>query len=257
MNGLRLVPPSIARFRTMPVPINPFQSTDVAIRKAAVLVASLPLEEAAHLTRSLSEQQLERLADAVARLEEVGDKEQAKVAGELSRSPVTSRRSQQIDSELMEYRQRMDDADPAIVCVVLREELPQTIALLLSEMSAKAAAAVLRKLSTDRQIAVAKRMARLRPGNDSIVVTLLRGVSQSVMARSQPLRQSAGGEAFLAHVVNCTDRATERALLENLGQEDRGLVDRLLQRMYLLKDSRRPQFAEDKSDTDRTTRRAG
>ena len=152
-----------------------------ALRKAAVLIASLPLEEATHLTRSLGKERLERLANAIAYVHDVREKEQRGIARELA----DSRHTPQVPlteaaSATRKSGKAIDQADPAVVAMVLRHELPQTVAVVLSRMAPAAAARVLRRLSTDRQLTVVKRMATLQPGDESTISNLLTIVSQSV-----------------------------------------------------------------------------
>src|SRR5690242_665067 len=55
----------------------------------------------------------------------------------------------------------------------------------------------------------------------------------SVMSQSF---ENAGGVACVAEVLNVTDRATERALLENLAQEDPDLVEEIRRLMFVFDD---------------------
>jgi flagellar motor switch protein FliG len=48
--------------------------------------------------------------------------------------------------------------------------------------------------------------------------------------------KKAGGVEAVAEILNVVDRATERTLLENLAQEDPGLVDEIRRRMFVFDD---------------------
>src|SRR5690606_36908681 len=55
----------------------------------------------------------------------------------------------------------------------------------------------------------------------------------SVMSQSY---ERAGGVPSVAEILNVTDRATERALLENLAQEDPDLVEEIRRLMFVFDD---------------------
>ena len=48
--------------------------------------------------------------------------------------------------------------------------------------------------------------------------------------------ETAGGVESVAEILNVADRATERALLENLAQEDPDLVEEIRRRMFVFED---------------------
>ena len=48
--------------------------------------------------------------------------------------------------------------------------------------------------------------------------------------------ENAGGVASVAEILNVTDRATERSLLENLAQEDPDLVEEIRRLMFVFDD---------------------
>ena len=48
--------------------------------------------------------------------------------------------------------------------------------------------------------------------------------------------ENAGGVASVAEILNVTDRATERSLLENLAQEDPDLVEEIRRLMFVFED---------------------
>ena len=48
--------------------------------------------------------------------------------------------------------------------------------------------------------------------------------------------EKAGGVPSVAEILNVTDRATERSLLENLAQEDPDLVEEIRRLMFVFED---------------------
>ncbi len=210
-----------------------------ALRKAAVLIASLPLDEASYLTRNLDPVRLERLADAIAYAEEVCPQTQRQVARELHCPRAVEPAISPETWEIAMHREKLNALDPATIAMLLRNELPQTAAIVLAQMAPSPAAQVLRRLTTDQQLKTVQRMARIKEPAGSVILKLLKTIDQCVQFRARPMRPAPGGEACLAEILQQSDQATRRALIENLSEEDRPLVDRLLQRIHVLNDSRR------------------
>ena len=233
-------------------------------RMAAVMIASLPVDDANYLMRQLSATELEELADQIAALDQVDSSEQSNVIDELAfaRSQQVSLAPQRDSSDttnwrLQQARKQLVEAGGDNLATALNNELPQLIAAVLTQLPPKTSGNTLRRFSTDRQLAIVKQMANASSISTATAAKLLQHVSDAIECGSRPLQDRATGacnyEAVVAEVIHHTDRATEKALLENLSEEDRGLVDRLIQRIHVLRDSRRPQL---KRDTP-TIRRAG
>lgn len=231
---------------------------------AAVMIASLPVDDANYLMRQLSVAELEELADQLATLDEVEPSEQTNVIDELAyaRTQQVSFAPQRDSSDttswrLQQARQQLVEAGGDHLATALTNEKPQLVAAVLTQLPPKTSGDTLRRFSTDRQLAIVKQMAKASSIDTATAAELLQHVGDAIEYGSRPLHDRLTGkcnyEAVVAEVIHHTDRATEKALLENLSEEDRGLVDRLIQRIHVLRDSRRPQLKRDAP----TIRRAG
>ena len=232
------------------------------IRKAAVLLMSLPEEEAANLLGKLAPKQVEAVSIEIAKISSVGADEQETVINEfadanpaglggksggidLARSLVEralgkSNASGTIDS----VRQSIEalpfsflrNVDSQNLLTFISDEHPQTIALILSHLPPSYGAEVLAGLPADRQLSVVRRVATMGQTNPEIIHEVERGLEirmSSVMSQSF---ENAGGVPTVAEILNVTDRTTERSLLENLAQEDPDLVEEIRRLMFVFED---------------------
>jgi flagellar motor switch protein FliG len=234
-------------------------STDV--RKAAVLLASLPEEEAAQLLSKLQPKQVELVSIEIARLGHIGGEEQSNAIREfadvnpqsfgtstggldLAKSLVEKALGKNANSTFENVRQQIEalpfafvqKIDATHLLTFIMDEHPQTIALILSHLQPQKAAQVIAGLPSDRQLSVVRRIARMGQTNPEIIQEVERGLEHRMSSITSQSYETAGGVESVAEILNVTDRATERGLLENLAQEDPDLVEEIRRRMFVFDD---------------------
>jgi len=231
------------------------------LRKAAILLTSLPLEDAALLLSKLHPKQVEQVSIEIARLgtilgeeqetvvQEFTDVSPAKLASgtgglELAKSLVEKALGKNASSTLESVRQSIEalpfgflqKVDSQNLLTFIVDEHPQTIALVLCHLPPQQAAAVLSGLPSERQLSVIRRVATMGQTNPEIIKEVEAGLEfrmASVMSQSF---ENAGGVPSVAEMLNKTDRATERNLLENLAHEDPDLVEEIRRLMFVFED---------------------
>jgi flagellar motor switch protein FliG len=72
--------------------------------------------------------------------------------------------------------------------------------------------------------------------NPEIIKEVEQGLSTRMASIMSQQFENAGGVQHVAQVLNVTDRATERTLLENLAQEDPELVEDIRRLMFVFED---------------------
>jgi flagellar motor switch protein FliG len=234
-------------------------ATDV--RKAAVLLASLPEEEAAQLLSKLQPKQVELVSIEIARLGHIGGDEQSQAIREfadvnpqsfgtstggldLAKTLVEKALGKNANSTLENVRQQIEalpfafvqKIDATHLLTFIMDEHPQTIALILSHLQPQKAAQVIAGLPSDRQLSVVRRIARMGQTNPEIIQEVEKGLEHRMSSISGQSYETAGGVESVAEILNVTDRATERGLLENLAQEDPDLVEEIRRRMFVFDD---------------------
>ena len=91
-------------------------------------------------------------------------------------------------------------------------------------------------LPSDRQLAVIRRIATMGQTNPEIIHEVEKGLENRMSSVMSQQFENAGGVESVAEILNVTDRATERTLLENLAQEDPDLVEEIRRLMFVFED---------------------
>jgi len=231
------------------------------IRKAAVLLMSLPQDEAAQLLSKLGAKQVEAVTIEIARLGAVSGDEQsvainefaeanpAAMGGEkggleLARKLVEKALGKNATNTLDNVRQSIEavpfqllsKVDSQNLLTFLIDEHPQTIALILSHLRPNQAADIISGLSGERQVAVVRRIATMGQTNPEIIHEVERGLEHRISGLMSQSFEKAGGVGNVAEILNVIDRATERSLLENLSQDSPELVEEIRRLMFVFDD---------------------
>ncbi|MCC5948848.1 MAG: flagellar motor switch protein FliG [Nitriliruptoraceae bacterium] len=125
--------------------------------------------------------------------------------------------------------------EPAEVLQHLRDEHPQTIALVLAHLPARLGAHLLAGLDTAMRVSVATRLATLERA-DPVVVER---VEAALQARLGEVRRRSGrrdGVKELADLLNQTERSTERLIMSELEELDPALAERVRALMFVFED---------------------
>ena len=126
--------------------------------------------------------------------------------------------------------------DPQNVVTYINDEHPQTIALILSHLPPAYGAQIIAGLTPERQMAVIQRIAHMGQTNPEVIKQVEEGLESRMVSVMSQQFENAGGVSSVAEILNVTDRATERNLLENLAQEDPELVDEIRRLMFVFED---------------------
>jgi flagellar motor switch protein FliG len=219
------------------------------IRKAAVLLMSLPDDQAAQLLAKLEPKHVEAVSIEIAKLGSVSGEEQESVihdfadhntAGLAAKSGGLDVAKQLVEralgksagATLDNVRQSIEalpfgflqKVDSQNLLTFIMDEHPQTIALILSHLPA------------ERQISVIRRIATMSQTSPEIIKEVERGLEHRMASVMSQQFENAGGVANVAEMLNVIDRATERSLLENLAREDPDLVEEIRRLMFVFDD---------------------
>lgn len=252
---------TVSTSRTIPVAMQRSAATSANdIRKAAVLLMSLPQDEAAQIMSRLEPKQVETVSIQIAKLGAVATDEQETVIHEFAdASPTTiggaggldlakslvnkamgdkasttiENVRQQIEALPFNFLQRVDSQN---LLTFIVDEHPQTIALILSHLRPVQAAEIISGLPAERQLSVIRRIATMGQTNPEIIKEVERGLENRMASVMSQQFEKAGGVPSVAEILNVTDRATERSLLENLAQDDPDLVEEIRRLMFVFDD---------------------
>jgi flagellar motor switch protein FliG len=233
------------------------------LRKAAVLLVHMGRENAARILSVLRESEVEELTAEVVKIGAV----EANVADDVITEFHAMFRAQQYAShggldlarELLEASLGADrageivgrltavvrdmpfnflqQADPRQVLSFLQDEHPQTIALVLAHMRAGQASEILSGLAPDLQADVANRIAVMDRTSPDIVRQVEGTLERKLSSVLQPTDlSSVGGLQPLVEIINRSDRATERMILEGLTERNPELAELVRAQMFVFED---------------------
>ena len=156
-----------------------------------------------------------------------------KALGEDKAMDVISRLTASLQVKPFEFIRK---TDPSQILTFIQDEHPQTIALILSYMSAQQSSMILSSLPPDRQADVARRIAKMdRTSPDTIkdVEKVLESKLSSLVNQDYTI---IGGVDAVVEILNTVDRATEKHIMETLEIEEPELADEIRKKMYVFED---------------------
>ena len=231
------------------------------LERAAVIVSSLPEEVASEVLRNLDAVEIEKLSSCMARMgtvpseavdstindfvqmavqgsgaislgKEYAESLISKVLGVDKAKSIVSR-----VSEGAEYRSLdlLDALDPVTLTNLIRNEHPQTIALILSHLSPEKAGYVLSNLPEELRAEVVLRISNLERVPPDVVSEVAEMLETEVKSMGGVGHQL-GGIKNVVDILNQMDRATESSIMTKIEETDPKLADEIRQLMFIFDD---------------------
>lgn len=238
------------------------QGKMTSVERAAAVIIALGADTASEVYKFLREEEIEQISLEIAKLERMSPEDLQEVIDDFYGLCITQKviaeggvsyardvlekafGSQQALS-LMErvsksLRTRAFDfirkADYKNLLMMIQNEHPQTIALVLSYARAEQASMIIAELPKNVQIDVIKRIANLdraSPEIISLVETTLENKFSSVLSVDL---MEVGGVDYIADIMNNVDRSTEKYIFDELGSTDPELSEEIRKRMFVFED---------------------
>ncbi len=231
-------------------------------QKAAVLLVSLGPARAAEIFGHLKEDEIEALSLDMAKLSQVPSDVSSEVINELVETclaqaymaeggveyarevleravgpdrarQIVGRLSAAIERRPFEFLRR---TPPEQIHAFIRNEAPQTIALVIANLHLDLAAQVLALLEAEEQAEVAMRIGMMRETSPEVieaVENVLRQRLSNVISQDYAV---AGGVQSLAEILNHTDRGTERNVLDSLSAVNAELAEEVRMLLFTFED---------------------
>lgn len=232
------------------------------VKKAAAVVIALGAERASEVYKYLSEEEIEQLSLEIAKLDRLSPEAMQetvedfyglcvtqkvineggvlyakdvleKAFGQQQASSFMERLSKSLRSKSFEFIRKADSKN---IQMVLQNEHPQTIALILSYARSDQAAQIIAELPRNTQLDVIKRIAeldRVSPEMIKLVETTLEKRFSTIITSDQV---EVGGVPYIAEIMNRVDRATEKFIFDELGEKDAALADEIHKLMFVFED---------------------
>ena len=232
------------------------------VQKAAVLLIALGPEKSSQIFKHLKEDEIEELTLEIANTRSVTPqlKEEIisefyeiclaqqyiaeggigyakelleKALGEQKALDVISKLTTSLQVKPFEFVRK---ADASQILNFIQDEHPQTIALILSYLSAQQAALVMSALPPDRQADVAKRVATMDRTSPDVIKEVERVLETKLSSLVNQDYTVIGGVDAIVEILNAVDRGTEKHIMETLEIEDPELADEIRKKMFVFED---------------------
>jgi len=231
-------------------------------QKAAVLLVSLGPDRAAEIFGHLNEEEIEELSLDMAKLNRIPAHVTQEVIGELVETClaqaymaeggveyarevleravgpdrarlIVARLAAAIERRPFEFLRR---TPPEQIHASIRNEAPQTVALVIANLHTGLAAHVLALLEPEEQAEVALRIGTMRETSPEVIEALESVLRQRLSNVNAQDYAVAGGVQSLAEILNHSDRGTERNVLDSLADVDVELADQVRMLLFTFED---------------------
>ncbi|HRR26346.1 MAG TPA: flagellar motor switch protein FliG [Acidobacteriota bacterium] len=234
------------------------------LRKAAILLVYLGEKVSAEIFKNLHDEEVKVLGQEIANLGWVDDDVseyvlrecyqeiragKVKLRGELDyvRKVIESAFEPPVSQEILRFLtgkslstseslKTLKYADPQDVFRIIKQEHPQTIAVVLSHLSADGAAEVLRLLPEETRADVAKRLAQLEQVARPVRNKILEVLGAKLRQVGSFEQRSLGGIRTVAEILNRMDRKLSRETLERIENDDPNLALSIRNLMFVFDD---------------------
>ena len=232
------------------------------VQKAAVLLIALGPEKSASIFKHLKEEEIEDLTLEIANTRSISPQMKEDVlnefyqvclaqqyiaeggigyAKELLEKALGEEKAQGVISKLTASLQVrpfefVRKTDPAQLLNFIQDEHPQTIAMILSYLSANQAAMIISALAPEKQADVAKRIALMDRTSPDVIKEVERVLERKLSTLVNQDYTIVGGVDAIVAVLNTVDRSTEKHIMESLEIEEPELADEIRKKMFVFED---------------------
>ena len=234
----------------------------LGLQKAAILLIALGPERSAGIFKHLKEDEIEELTLEIANTRNVTPQVKEEVinefyevclaqqyiaeggityAKELLEKAVGTEKAMEVIGKLTASLQvkpfefvRKTDASQLLNFI--QDEHPQTIALILSYLSASQSALIISALPPDRQADVARRIAVMDRTSPDVIKEVERVLESKLASLVNQDYTIIGGVDAVVEILNTVDRGTEKHIMETLEIEEPELADEIRKKMFVFED---------------------
>lgn len=232
------------------------------VQKASILLITLGPERSAEIFKHLKEEEIETLTLEIANTRSVSPTEKEAVLAEfyemciaqqyiaeggigyakdLLEKAVGSDKAMDIIGRLTANLQVrpfefIRKTEPSQLLNFIQDEHNQTIALILSYLSASQSAMVLAALPQEKQADVARRIAQMDRTSPDVIKDVEEVLERKLSSLVTQDYTVVGGVDSIVEILNSVDRSTEKHIMETLEIEDTELAEEIKKKMFVFED---------------------
>lgn len=233
-----------------------------SVQKAAVALVALDKDLSAQVLNKLTEAEVERLTIEIANLRDIPADVEEQVlkechqiflareyvteggvdyARELLEQAVGRNRASEILTRLDGALRttgfhKLKNIDSRQLVNFVRNEHPQTIALILTQLGPQNASSVMTELPAELQSDVALRIATMERISPEVLKQIEQVLERQFDTAAQGEVSVSGGAKQIAEILNLMDAATEKRILQTVEAEDPELATEIKNLMFVFED---------------------
>jgi flagellar motor switch protein FliG len=229
-------------------------------QKAAILLVALGDKLGGEILKQLNDEEVKAVSKAIARLDKITPNQTESVLEEFTQAARSGSRggfdlakkmlanafgpegAKRIAEHLPKSGaqankniESIQKADPLQLSRFMEGEHPQTIALILSHLSAPQAALLIANLPPEMRADVALRIAQLDKVSPDVVARVSLVISEKLKSVGELRMEAHGGPRSVAEILNRMDSAISDDILSNM-KEEQSLVDAIRHYMFTFED---------------------
>ncbi len=140
-----------------------------------------------------------------------------------------------LDTGPVPFRE-LERVSPRMLSQMLRNEHPQTLALILGHLSSDQAASLLTMLPAGVRAEVLMRLARLEAVPEDMLMEVDRVLQNQLVAMGGKEGKKVGGVQSVAEILNAVDRATEEEVLSEIEEDSAQMAEDIRNLMFVFED---------------------
>jgi flagellar motor switch protein FliG len=240
------------------------QAKVTGARKAAVLLVLLGDEASTEICKHLGKDELRLLAQEISDLEDISVEMATEVLQEyqgMSASPgsiaqggpeyatklvvqaLGDEGSRHLVEKVIRAKETsahnlaaLEKADPKQLAKFLQDEHPQTIALILANLSTNVAKTVLMLMPEEIRMATIRRLAQTQNFSPEIVNKICAMLQRKLQTVGEPDRRTYGGLRAVAELLNKLDGKVTAGILEGIEKDNGELATSIRDQMFTFED---------------------
>ena len=230
--------------------------------KAAAVLIALGTDSASEVVKYLHEGEVETLSAEIAQINSISAEEKEAIINEFYEMCVAQKAiteggldyargvlkkafgdqkadelvynaTNKIDSSAFAF---LNDADNKNLLMMLQNEHPQTIAVVLSHLNSDKASAVISELPKEIQLEVIERISRLERASPEVVGIVEKCLKKRMAGSFSVGTLEKGGVDYIADIMNRIDKNAQKTVFDALAETDPELVDNIKKLMFVFND---------------------
>ncbi len=236
-------------------------ASDRGIRKVAKFLILLGQEEAAKVMRHLKPDELEGVVREISTIKSIekveADAIMEEFRGLIERGAGSPRGGTDTAQEILEVAfgkdkgksilekavpdarkpfEMLAECDATQVLLVLKDESPHVMAMVLPHLDPKVASEVIVRLPEGQRTETVRRMARLDKVSPEVVAGIEDGLRKRLLSIGKVEESSVDGVSALASILRYVDPGLEEGILGSIEDERPDLIDTIREKLFTLDD---------------------